>query len=101
MHVQVYAQGMSVAAMSACALRKALSAALPAAGPTGAGAHEARRAAVRGMGPAWQRQLATVIEPAWMLATSEDMRWVPGASMLQGPWLPACMCTCRSDTCQS
>lgn len=66
---QVYAQGMSVAAVSALTLDQALAAALAAvpvmsntsvskAGDSGSGGLEARRAAVRGMGPAFQKHLA-------------------------------------------
>lgn len=68
----VYAQGMSVAAKSAEALDAAMAAALPAGGSL-----EARRAAAAGMGRAFHQRLAAVIAPAWMMATSEDLRY-PG-----------------------
>lgn len=68
---QVYAQGMSVAAKSAECLGRVLEAALaPPAAP------EARRAAARSLGPLFQKQLARVVAPAWMMATSEDQRCV-------------------------
>lgn len=65
----VYGQGMSVASQSTVALNNAFSAALTKAG----GSVEAQRAAVRSMGPAWQRQLASVIKPAWDMATQNDL----------------------------
>ncbi|KAL4428461.1 hypothetical protein ABPG75_002550 [Micractinium tetrahymenae] len=80
----VYAQGMSVASMSALALDAALSQAL-----AGSSAVAAQRAAVRGMGPAFQKRLAGVIAPAWQMATSEDLRY-PGTKaegVTRPPWL--------------
>lgn len=56
--------------MSALALDQALEQSLAGAPDGGA-----RRTAVRGMGPAFQRRLAGVIAPAWQMATSEDLRW--------------------------
>ena len=62
-HLQVYAQGMSVAAVSAVTLERELAAVLAAAGSkaggqAGEGSLEACRAAVQGMGPALQKRLA-------------------------------------------
>ncbi|KAI7837614.1 hypothetical protein COHA_008540 [Chlorella ohadii] len=86
----VYAQGMSVAAVSALTLDQALAAALAAAPAVGSaasgkvgdssGSLEARRAAVRGMGPAFQKRLAAVVEAPWSIASSEDMRY-PGTKV--------------------
>jgi 2-polyprenyl-6-methoxyphenol hydroxylase-like FAD-dependent oxidoreductase len=67
----VYAQGMSVAAKSAECLGRVMQASI-----AGKASPEARRQAVRGMGPSFQKQLAAVIAPAWMMATSEDQRCV-------------------------
>jgi hypothetical protein len=67
----LYGQGMSVAAKSAECLGKVMQASFD-----GKASLEARRQAVRGMGPAFQKQLAAVVAPAWMMATSEDQRCV-------------------------
>lgn len=66
----VYGQGMSVAAQSCLALDAELAAAL-----AGAASAEQRRAAVRGLGCSFQKRLATVIAPAWMMAAAEDIRY--------------------------
>jgi hypothetical protein len=62
---------MSVAAKSAECLARVLQAALPPGAAPGA-----RHAAARALGPSFQKQLAGVVAPAWMMATSEDQRWV-------------------------
>lgn len=67
--LQIYAQGMSVAAKSVVALQAALAAALSSCHSV-----ESRREAARGLGPAFHRQLAAVVAPAWTMATAEDMR---------------------------
>ncbi len=67
----VYAQGMSVAAKSAECLSRVMQASVD-----GKASLEARRQAVRGMGPSFHKQLAAVVAPAWMMATSEDQRCV-------------------------
>ncbi len=66
---QVYGQGMSVAAMSCLALDAELKAAL-----AGAATPEQRRSAVRGLSRTFQKKLAGVIAPAWMMAAAEDIR---------------------------
>ncbi|KAL4858928.1 putative epoxidase LasC [Chlorella vulgaris] len=71
----VYAQGMSVAAKSAECLGRVMQASV-----AGKASPEARRQAVRGMGPSFQKQLAAVVAPAWMMATSEDQRY-PGTKV--------------------
>lgn len=58
-----YAQGMSVASFSALALDEALRA--------------WRRPGLDGFAASFQRHLARVVAPAWMMAISEDARW-PG-----------------------
>lgn len=87
--LQIYAQGMSVAAMSAMALDEALVAALASAGSTGGGGSaslEAQQAAIRGMGPAFQKRLAAVVDTPWSIASSEDSR--------QGAGGPCCDMLC-------
>jgi hypothetical protein len=61
---------MSVASFGALALHDAL-----AAATAGCTSSAQRMAAVRRMGPSWQRRLAKVNSPAWAMATSEDFRW--------------------------
>ena len=63
-------QGMSVASFGALALHDALTAAT-----AGCTSNAQRMAAVRRMGPSWQRRLTKVNAPAWAMATSEDFRW--------------------------
>jgi 2-polyprenyl-6-methoxyphenol hydroxylase-like FAD-dependent oxidoreductase len=55
----VYGQGMTVAALQAQAL----------------GALVADRGCADGLWRAWQRTLVPAIDPAWLLATNEDLRW--------------------------
>lgn len=64
---------MSVAAQSCLALDAELAAALARAACA-----EQRRAAVRGLGRSFQKRLATVIAPAWMMAAAEDIRQAHG-----------------------
>lgn len=61
--------------MSAVALDQALAAALQ---PASGGSPEAQRAAIQGMGPAFQKRLAAVVDAPWSIATSEDIRRVHG-----------------------
>jgi 2-polyprenyl-6-methoxyphenol hydroxylase-like FAD-dependent oxidoreductase len=56
-----YAQGMSVASFSALALGEELRA--------------WRRGGLDGFAARFQRRLAKLVAPAWMMATSEDARW--------------------------
>jgi len=55
-----YGQGMTVAALSADAL---------------AGLLRERNGAIEGLGRAFQKLAAKVIAPAWMMTTTEDLRW--------------------------
>jgi len=58
----VYGQGMTVAALAAEALDACLAA-------------QTARGGLAGLAPRFQRQLAKVNEPAWLLATGEDFRY--------------------------
>jgi hypothetical protein len=55
----LYGQGMTVAAMSAAALRTTLQ----------------QSPSLEGLGHTFPNQLARVIAPFWQIATSEDLRW--------------------------
>ncbi|PRW44383.1 2-polyprenyl-6-methoxyphenol hydroxylase-like oxidoreductase [Chlorella sorokiniana] len=109
----VYAQGMSVAAVSALTLGQELAAALAAAdskpgnGKAGESSSslEARRVTVQGMGPAFQKRLAGVVEAPWSIATSEDMRY-PGTKVegvaapprLLGLYVDSLLRACHRDS---
>jgi hypothetical protein len=92
---QVYAQGMSVAAKSAECLARVLQAALPPGAAPGA-----RHAAARALGPSFQKQLAGVVAPAWMMATSEDQRY-PGTRVQGVAKPPRLLCLYIDALCKA
>lgn len=55
-----YAQGMTVAALSADALMQVL---------------DQQHGSTAGLGRAFQKRAAKVLAPAWMMTTTEDLRW--------------------------
>ncbi|KAL4459144.1 hypothetical protein ABPG75_014009 [Micractinium tetrahymenae] len=80
----VYGQGMSVAAMSALALDSELATAL-----AGAASPKQRRSAVQGLSRTFQKKLAAVIAPAWMMAAAEDIRYPATKVEGNGPAPPS------------
>lgn len=76
-HLQIYGQGITAAALAAQTLEEAFNNALASTSDE----QEARREALHGIGPFFHTRLLDVLEPAWRTSTAEDLECVPGTCL--------------------